>query len=458
MQASVYQATGGAQSPEYRNGLVRAPRWRLRRRNARGRAARPQASQPARSAGATPVAAQPALQASQPARNPLAAYGADVVAASDAGDWERVAAIGWDFSTGKNGRTRNSATAVALGRAACEGNNALGCTVQGRELLEGDRANWPTGLQALRRGCEAGSAGACGLLGAHYVSRVVPSDYAQSNSYYRMGCDGGVATACGGLGIAYAAGLGIAKDSAAAVPLLRRSCDGGSTPACGMLATLLSKGEGAPRDPVGARALLERSCPRDPSSCNFLAEMYQDGVGGPRDPALAAQTYRTALQGFQHSCESDHFAAACAQVGYYYDRGFGAPANRDLAVGFIARRCSTTRAILSPARALRSSAQGRNAAKRWGGTGRRCWRTPARPRRLWQGKVWRESSSVTGKPMPRHGRFRCATISPRSLATSKSSSTRTPCTPGTGTSRFSTHWIAARLCWSYWPSLVDHCR
>jgi len=335
VQASVYQATGGAQSPEYRNGLVRAPRWRLRA-GATPVAAQPapQASQPARSAGATPVAAQPALQASQPARNPLAVYGADVVAASDAGDWERVAAIGWDFSTGKNGRTRNSATAVALGRAACEGNNALGCTVQGRELLEGDRANWPTGLQALRRGCEAGSAGACGLLGAHYVSRVVPSDYAQSNSYYRMGCDGGVATACGGLGIAYAAGLGIAKDSAAAVPLLRRSCDGGSSPACGMLAMLLSKGEGAPRDPVGARALLERSCPRDPSSCDFLAQMYQDGVGGPRDPALAAQTYRTALQGMQHSCESDHAAAACSQVGYYYDRGFGVPANRDLAVRF----------------------------------------------------------------------------------------------------------------------------
>ena len=38
--------------------------------------------------------------------------------------------------------------------------------------------------------------------------------------------------------------------------------------------------------------------------------------------------------GMQHSCESDHAAAACSQVGYYYDRGFGVPANRDLAVRF----------------------------------------------------------------------------------------------------------------------------
>ncbi|MBL8550003.1 MAG: caspase family protein [Hyphomonadaceae bacterium] len=318
VQAQVYQATQGGQSPEYRNGLVRAPRWRLR-----GGATLTPTSQP------PPPATQPT-----PARHPLAAYGADVVAAAEAGDWERVAAIGWDFGAGANGRSRTPAAALALGRAACERNNASGCTLQGRQLLGGDRANWPVAIQALQRGCTAGSARACGLLGGHYITRVVPADYAQAYRYYRLACDGGLATACGGLGIATAFGQGVAKNTAAAVPLLRRSCDGGDAPACSVLAGLLRTGDGAPRDVNGALLLLQRGCvAQDLGSCHLLAEMYAAGEGGPRNPTLAAQTYRQSLLLLQRAC-GEGVAPSCAQIGWYHDNGLGVPINRDQAIRY----------------------------------------------------------------------------------------------------------------------------
>jgi prolyl 4-hydroxylase len=80
-------------------------------------------------------------------------------------------------------------------------------------------------------------------------------------------------------------GLGVARDAAAAHPLLARAAEAGHGEAARLLAALTANGTGAPADPERARAMIAALAPSDP-----LARRQLDLLDAMRPPGLAAET------------------------------------------------------------------------------------------------------------------------------------------------------------------------
>lgn len=143
----------------------------------------------------------------------------------------------------------------------CEEGQHDACALIAKTLMDGPTPDLPRAIALLTRGCEAGHAGSCGLLGwAHASGQGVPEDHAIANPLYEKACAGGELNACANLGLALASGRAIARDPVRARALFQSSCDGGIVHGCAGLGRSLVSGLGGPKDEAKGRALLAQAC------------------------------------------------------------------------------------------------------------------------------------------------------------------------------------------------------
>jgi TPR repeat protein len=127
-----------------------------------------------------------------------------------------------------------SAAALAAQDAACPGGTVKGCVDAATEAeRKGEVAR---AVELYTRGCEAGVARVCNVLGTLvWQGRGVSADPARAYSLYMRACDGGDAAGCFSAAICHRTGACAEKNDAEATKLLRRACDGGDSRACANL-------------------------------------------------------------------------------------------------------------------------------------------------------------------------------------------------------------------------------
>jgi len=183
------------------------------------------------------------------------------------------------------------------------------------------RANLAPGV--LDTACKRGDGLACGL--AVEVHRDAGDD--QSLGWATRGCDGGSAFACGTLGSYYAEGNGVAQDDARARQILQKGCDAHGDLACLNLASLAARGNENPDSNPAIVALADKAC----------------GFGGdkrgvcrlPVAGRVAQAEYRAAVLA---ACDRRQ-ARECRALGWDFETGYGGAIDVDRARDAYARGC-----------------------------------------------------------------------------------------------------------------------
>lgn len=161
---------------------------------------------------------------------------------------------------------------------------------------------------ACQAACDKGDANGClglgGALRAGLKQGTPSEDGKKAQAAFQKACDGGEAGACTALGEMLYQGLGVAKDTTGAIPLLTKACDKGDAAGCNDLGLARS----IAGDPAGAKKFYEMSCnARSQLGCLGLGMLYKDGKGGvTKDPAKAKELFKKACDG--------KVAAACKQL------------------------------------------------------------------------------------------------------------------------------------------------
>lgn len=117
----------------------------------------------------------------------------------------------------------------------------------------------------------------------------------------------GMALAQFDLGRMYRHGIGLPRDSAAAVRWIGSAAEAGHAPAMFTLYTMMAAGEGTGKDEAGARAWLERAAALDdPQALQELALHLQAGTAlYERDPERAARLLAMLAHALQHTPHAD---------------------------------------------------------------------------------------------------------------------------------------------------------
>jgi hypothetical protein len=159
--------------------------------------------------------------------------------------------------------------------AACEAGNADSCWAVGSQLLcqsPGCGKDEVGATVAFQRACDLGSQVGCRSLADSLVAgRGTPQDLQKAVSLYRGACGAGEIGSCFELGRLSHRGVGVERDSLAALERLLSICErppGGA--ACSYAGCILARGDGVPQDMARAEQLFVRACEVDSSSmrCN----------------------------------------------------------------------------------------------------------------------------------------------------------------------------------------------
>ena len=127
-----------------------------------------------------------------------------------------------------------TALALAAADSACPGGTVKGCVDAAAEAER--RGQLPRAVELYTRGCEAGVARTCTLLGTLvWQGRGVSADPARAQTLYLRACEGGDAAGCFSAAICYRTGACAEKNDAEATRLLHKACDGGDSRACANL-------------------------------------------------------------------------------------------------------------------------------------------------------------------------------------------------------------------------------
>jgi TPR repeat protein len=162
-------------------------------------------------------------------------------------------------------------------------------------------------IRNVEAACQRGDGLACGL--QYELSR--GDDSKAKIDLLAKGCNAGSAFACGSLGSIYAEGSGVAKDEARARKIFAQGCDAHGWLACYNAAQLAIRGtaEGAPPPPETLR-FLERACDHG-GDRDGICRFSLDGEAKPAG-YLAAQTA---------GCDQGR-GAACHHVGWAIETGY----------------------------------------------------------------------------------------------------------------------------------------
>lgn len=213
----------------------------------------------------------------------------------DKGNAESCDLLGYMFSTGTNGVSKNEAEAYKLFDKACTAAVPTGCLNLGIMVYNGlGTAKDPArGLQLFEQACNGGSGLGCRYAGeVLYFGNGVPRDEVRSVKLTHQACRAGEKFACSTLGYAYQAGMGVPQNKRVAAGLYSMACDGGAAIGCGNLAFMHETGEGVPKDEKRAFQLYNKACAADTGQCIWLGVAHHVGLGGKRDEKRALAEYK----------------------------------------------------------------------------------------------------------------------------------------------------------------------
>jgi TPR repeat protein len=199
----------------------------------------------------------------------------------------------------------------------------------------------------LKPRCESGDAFAC-----LWISVGKSQSSPAAKEALQRGCELGSAVACGALGGSFLFGLGVPQDPAKAITYLKTGCDAGDRWGCHALCEQLTSGRSVPKDEAAARpaceqafSLFTRSCAHGyGEDCHKLASYYKDGVGVAVDEDKARELEVTAVEPLRAACEA-HNALSCWSLAGMYARGVGVP--QDLAVALELERTGDSSSAIS---------------------------------------------------------------------------------------------------------------
>lgn len=163
-------------------------------------------------------------------------------------------------------------------------------------------------------------------LGSMFAAgRGVPKDLNRAAGWLEKAATQGVANAQAHLGALYLAGQGVAKDETRGMYWIRKAAELGQPEAVRILAAASAEGKAEKLEPPSFAKSRLAADGGDPIAQYTLALMYQRGeAGAPRDPIEAAKWMsRSAEKGY---------AAAQAQLGFYYASGIGVTRDEEEAV------------------------------------------------------------------------------------------------------------------------------
>jgi TPR repeat protein len=241
--------------------------------------------------------------------------------------------LGEMYEDGKVDRA-DAVDALPLFRKACALGNGFGCFRMARIRGKAKEDVEPE-TEALKTMCDEGKSNACFNLAVLYDTAAgVPKDEKRAFGLYERACDAGSGGACYMLGSAYWHGRGgLPTDVARAMDLYERACDAGSAPGCTVVGTAYQSGQGRPTDEVHAASLYEGACDAGfAAGCYDLGWMYQKGLGHREaGAARAADLYESACDG--------GFAPGCSDLGMAYQYGQGRPPDEARAANLYEGAC-----------------------------------------------------------------------------------------------------------------------
>lgn len=180
-------------------------------------------------------------------------------AACSAGNGAACGAAADAFRSGQ-GVAVDRAQALAYDNVACERRFAPGCTRLGRAFERGAE-----GLENAKRALE---------------------ELGRAAQYFQKGCDAGSAEACGDLARLTLWGAGARPDAAAARALADRACQGGDGASCRFFIWFLESGVGGAKEPVRVPEVRKRIAAAMVREAPFAAPPWP----GPAEPVLSVVT------------------------------------------------------------------------------------------------------------------------------------------------------------------------
>lgn len=152
--------------------------------------------------------------------------------------------LGYDYSTGTDGKVVNWALAFELFEFSCDCGYALGCARLG-QLYEKGRGlpkNIQRATELYTQACYAGNGLGCNNLAGFYKKGTgVSKNLAQAAKLYQDACTFGFASGCTSLGRMYHKGLGVSQNEAQAIQYYQKGCDGGHNKGCALLKGIASE-------------------------------------------------------------------------------------------------------------------------------------------------------------------------------------------------------------------------
>ncbi len=222
-----------------------------------------------------------------------------------------------------HGVARDVDKGLAMLTRACDGGFLLGCSVATAWLAKAaDKPDAPSddettslrGRLELEESCLAGQSDACFQVGQSYEAGRAgfPHDLSRAAQSYGRGCDLEDARACNGIGCALEYGDGVGRDPHEATAYFERSCHLGEVIGCANVGYMAEHGEGTPRDLTRARSLYRGACVGgELYGCLHVDMLDAQRTGVPRDS-------EGALAYWEHGCDHDRSARACAFVSILY--------------------------------------------------------------------------------------------------------------------------------------------
>lgn len=174
-------------------------------------------------------------------------------------------------------------------------------------------------LHELQTQAAQGKAAAQIDLGLAYAKGLgVAKDYAAARHWFERAADQGAAKAQYYMGVMLERGLGGSRSYAAALQWYRRAADQGYPSAEAALGRFYGRGLGVQRDVAQRTGWYRRAAMHgNPFGQWALGNFYQFGNGVPRDVPVAIQWYQRA--------GNQRFAPAAARLGLIYEHGLGVP-------------------------------------------------------------------------------------------------------------------------------------
>ncbi|WNG17390.1 tetratricopeptide repeat protein [Cystobacter fuscus] len=207
------------------------------------------------------------------------------------------------------GVARDAVAARAGLQDACDRfpGSACGLAVEGlaeETLREGTEPEWEWMALFAQRGCDAGDALSCRILGeAFYSGRGVAQDADKAASLYARACEAGDGEACARQGMLLRAEGPWAEPRAE--QLLSRGCELGSPEACRLTVLETLDAQGRQENTADRRALFRHACDRG-AALGCLA-LYDELRGEPLAPRpvfeLPGLLKRACLLGAGQACE-----------------------------------------------------------------------------------------------------------------------------------------------------------